>query len=66
MTAPTYHPTLAQLRAHMDAYGPDGIMESAQHLSEDDQAALEQDCKRARKAQRFPKRRRLSVKGRKR
>lgn len=50
-------PTLEQLQAHLDAYGPEGIMDSAAHLSEAELVTLDAACKRARKAQRFPKRR---------
>lgn len=58
-------PTIAMLRAHLAAYGAEGIMESAGHLSEEDQAALERDCRAARKAHRLSKRRR-KAQGRKR
>lgn len=50
-------PSLAMLRAHLELYGAEGIMESATHLSDDERAQLEADCRRVRKAQRYPKRR---------
>lgn len=51
------HPTLAMLRQHLELYGAEGIMESATHLSDEERSTLEADCRRARKAQRYPKRR---------
>jgi hypothetical protein len=50
-------PPLKSLLAHCELYGPEGIMESAAHLSEAELVTLDKACRAARKATRYPKRR---------
>jgi hypothetical protein len=42
-------PTLAQLLIHLERYGPEGILEAASHLSEDEHAQLATACRKANK-----------------
>jgi ribosomal 50S subunit-associated protein YjgA (DUF615 family) len=53
-------PTLEELRRHLIAFGPEGIVEAATHLPDDERSQLETEVRAARKAQRFSKRRRQS------
>ena len=52
-----FQPTLADLRRHLAAYGPEGIVESATHLPDEERTELEAEVRKARKAIRYPKRR---------